>query len=85
MRACRVGQILPSSSITMNTEIPAMLRGRETIRPGQFAFHSSRMRMKRVTQEELAAKDRDSLRCARESGCGMYRPVSQVRPNETIS
>ncbi|WP_274609088.1 maleate cis-trans isomerase family protein [Mesorhizobium sp. L-8-10] len=66
MRAHRVGQIVPSSNITMETEIPAMLRARETIRPERFTFHSSRMRMKRVTQEELTAMDRDSLRCARE-------------------
>lgn len=66
MRAFRVGQIVPSSNITMETEIPAMLRGRETIRPERFTFHSSRMRMKKVTQEELTAMDKDSLRCARE-------------------
>lgn len=66
MRAYRVGQIVPSSNITMETEIPAMLRSRETIRPERFTFHSSRMRMKKVTQEELTAMDRDSLRCARE-------------------
>ncbi len=66
MRAYRVGQIVPSSNITMETEIPAMLRARETIRPERFTFHSSRMRMKKVTQEELTAMDRDSLRCARE-------------------
>ncbi|WP_299847751.1 Asp/Glu racemase [uncultured Paracoccus sp.] len=66
MRAYRIGQIVPSSNITMETEIPAMLRSRETIRPERFTFHSSRMRMKKVTQEELTAMDRDSLRCARE-------------------
>lgn len=65
MRAFRVGQIVPSSNITMETEIPAMLRARETIRPERFTFHSSRMRMKKVTQEELTAMDRNSLRCAR--------------------
>ncbi|TMV10781.1 maleate cis-trans isomerase family protein [Arenibacterium halophilum] len=66
MRPYRVGQIVPSSNITMETEIPAMLRAREAIRPERFTFHSSRMRMKKVTPEELAAMDRDSLRCARE-------------------
>ncbi len=66
MRTYRIGQIVPSSNITMETEIPAMLRARETIRPERFTFHSSRMRMKKVTAEELAAMDRDSLRCARE-------------------
>ena len=62
----RIGQIVPSSNTTMETEIPAMLRGREAIRPERFSFHSSRMRMKSVTREELAAMDRDSDRCALE-------------------
>ncbi|MGB3625614.1 MAG: hypothetical protein WA989_07295 [Henriciella sp.] len=63
----RIGQIVPSSNTTMETEIPAILRGRERTLPGeQFTFHSSRMRMKKVIKEELAAMDRDSLRCAAE-------------------
>jgi len=62
----RVGQIVPSSNTTMETEIPAILRARETIAPERFTFHSSRMRMKKVTKEELAAMDRDSDRCALE-------------------
>lgn len=63
----RIGQIVPSSNTTMETEIPAILRGRERLHPGdRFTFHSSRMRMKQVTKEELAAMDRDSLRCAAE-------------------
>jgi maleate isomerase len=60
----RIGQIVPSSNTTMETEIPAMLRARETIRPERFTFHSSRMRMKKVTKEELAAMDGESDRCA---------------------
>src|SRR5215510_15287011 len=62
----RIGQIVPSSNTTMETEIPAMLRLRETIRPERFTFHSSRMRMKRVVKEELAAMDVESDRCATE-------------------
>ena len=62
----RVGQIVPSSNTTMETEIPAMLRAREAIAPERFAFHSSRMRMQEVTKEQLAAMDRDSDRCALE-------------------
>src|SRR5438034_4537497 len=62
----RIGQIVPSSNTTMETEIPAMLRAREQVLPERFTFHSSRMRMKSVTQEELAAMDRDSDRCALE-------------------
>jgi maleate isomerase len=62
----RVGQIVPSSNVTMETEIPALLRAREAIAPERFTFHSSRMRMKKVTAEELAAMDADSDRCALE-------------------
>lgn len=57
---------MPSSNTTMETEIPAMLRAREAVEPERFTFHSSRMRMKRVTREELAAMDADSDRCAAE-------------------
>src|SRR5256714_1483048 len=65
-RVFRIGQIVPSSNTTMETEIPAMLQARERIRPERFSFHSSRMRMHRVTPEELAAMNRESLRCAAE-------------------
>lgn len=65
-QAYRIGQIVPSSNTTMETEIPALLRFRETIAPERFTFHSSRMRMQQVTKEELAAMDRDSDRCAAE-------------------
>ncbi len=57
---------MPSSNVTMETEIPALLRAREAIAPERFTFHSSRMRMKKVTKEELAAMDADSDRCALE-------------------
>jgi maleate isomerase len=60
----RIGQIVPSSNVTMETEIPALFRARETVAPERFTFHSSRMRMKKVTQEELAAMDANSLKCA---------------------
>ncbi len=62
----RIGQIVPSSNTTMETEIPAMLRAREALHPERFTFHSSRMRMHRVTPEELAAMNREGLRCAAE-------------------
>src|SRR5215475_1918966 len=65
-RTYRIGQIVPSSNTTMETEIPAMLRARESIEPERFTFHSSRMRMKKVTREERAAMDADSDRCAAE-------------------
>ena len=60
----RVGLIVPSSNTTMETEIPAMLRARGTIRPEQFTFHSSRARLKQVNHEELTAMVNDSARCA---------------------
>ncbi len=67
-RNYRVGQIVPSSNTTMETEIPAILLGRQRALPedATFTFHSSRMRMKKVVKEELEAMDRDSLRCAAE-------------------
>lgn len=62
----KIGQIVPSSNLTMEREIPAMLRAREAVSPERFSFHSSRMRMKKVTKEELEAMDADSDRCALE-------------------
>lgn len=63
----RIGQIVPSSNTTMETEIPAMFRMREELYPDeQFTFHSSRMRMHRVTKEELLVMNAESLRCAAE-------------------
>ena len=62
----RIGQIVPSSNTTMETEIPAMLTARQLIRPERFTFHSARMRMKHVKKEELAAMDAQSDRCALE-------------------
>ncbi|MGE8368891.1 MAG: Asp/Glu racemase, partial [Cupriavidus sp.] len=38
----RIGQIVPSSNTTMETEIPAMLLARQQVRPERFTFHSSR-------------------------------------------
>lgn len=62
----KIGQIVPSSNLTMEREIPAMLRAREEVYPERFSFHSSRMRMKKVTAEELKKMDSDSDRCALE-------------------
>lgn len=66
MKNFRIGQIVPSSNVTMETEIPTLLRAREAIAPERFTFHSARMRMKHVTKEELAKMDADSDRCALE-------------------
>jgi maleate isomerase len=63
----RIGLIVPSSNTTMETEIPRMLRAREGELPEQqFTFHSSRMRMKHVTPEELRAMNAQMDRCAAE-------------------
>jgi len=63
----RVGLIVPSSNTTMETEIPKMLHSRSEEIPNEtFTFHSSRMRMKKVTKEELTKMDKDSDRCALE-------------------
>lgn len=70
MKTYRIGQIVPSSNTTMETEIPAILRAREAVRPDRFTFHSSRMRMKKVTADELAAMDAESDRCAVELSDG---------------
>ncbi|MDA9491883.1 maleate cis-trans isomerase family protein [Bradyrhizobium sp. CCBAU 11361] len=63
-RVYRVGQIVPSSNTTMETEIPAMLNAHSVAHGTRFTFHSSRMRMKKVQKEELAAMDAESDRCA---------------------
>lgn len=65
-RPFRIGQIVPSSNTTMETEVPAILRAREALYSERFTFHSSRMRMHRVTPEELAAMNREGVRCAAE-------------------
>lgn len=62
----RIGLIVPSSNSTMETEVPALFRARESIAPERFTFHASRMRMRHVSKEELAAMDDQSERCAAE-------------------
>ena len=60
-RSYRIGMIVPSSNTTMETEIPALLRRRDSER---FTFHSARMRMQRVTEEQLREMDDASVQCA---------------------
>ena len=62
----RIGLIVPSSNVTMETEIPTMLQWRSEVAPERFTCHSSRMRMRNVTREELGEMDVESDRCARE-------------------
>ncbi|MFH8739129.1 Asp/Glu racemase [Streptomyces sp. NPDC017964] len=62
-----IGLIVPSSNLTMETELPRMLHARETVEPGdRFVFHSSRMRMKHVTPEELRGMNAQTERAASE-------------------
>ncbi|WP_394327089.1 maleate cis-trans isomerase family protein [Halopenitus malekzadehii] len=56
--------IVPSSNVTMETEIPAMIRSRPDVYREDFTFHGSRMRMQEVTPEELAQMDAESVDCA---------------------
>jgi maleate isomerase len=65
-RRRRIGMIVPSSNTTMELELPELFRRRERTAPERFGFHSSRMRMTRITPEALAAMDADSDRCAEE-------------------
>jgi maleate isomerase len=62
-----IGLIVPSSNLTMETELPRMLRAREEHEPGdRFVFHSSRMRMRQVTPEQLKAMNAQTERAALE-------------------
>ena len=62
----RVGLIVPSSNVTMETEVPQYLHQCALLRDQRITFHSSRTRMKRVTDEELRNMAADSERCAKE-------------------
>ena len=62
----RIGQIVPSSNITMEREVPAIFAGRMQTLPERFSFHASRVRMHRVVAEELEKMNRDMGRCALE-------------------
>jgi len=72
-RPLRIGLIVPSSNVTMETEIPEMLRRRGEVAPETFTVHASRMRMRRVTKDELIEMDEDSDRCTVE--------LSDARPD----
>ena len=70
----RIGLIVPSSNTTMETELPQILRAREERHPDdRFTFHASRMRMKKVTPEELRAMNAQTDRAAAE--------IADLRPD----
>lgn len=65
-RPRRIGLLVPSSNVTMETELPELFRRREAVAPERFTFHSARMRMTSVTPEALAAMNAQGERVAAE-------------------
>ncbi|MGD9998454.1 MAG: maleate cis-trans isomerase [Ilumatobacteraceae bacterium] len=59
----RIGLIVPSSNVTMEIEVPKMLHAAAG---DGFSFHSSRMRMRKVSAEELAGMNEQAARCVDE-------------------
>ncbi|NMN94069.1 maleate cis-trans isomerase [Antrihabitans stalactiti] len=59
----RIGLVVPSSNVTVETELPALL-SRHGV--SQFSFHSTRMRMHTVSPEQLAAMNAQRERCVME-------------------
>ena len=59
--------IVPSSNLTMETELPRMLAAREQVIPAErFVFHAARARMQHVTPEQLRAMNEQATRAATE-------------------
>jgi maleate isomerase len=56
----RIGLIVPSSNVTVETELPALLRSSGV---AEFTFHASRMRMTSVSPAGLAAMNVQRERC----------------------
>jgi maleate isomerase len=62
-----IGLIVPSSNLTMETELPRMLAAREREHPDdRFVFHTARARMQHVTPEQLVAMNAQAQRAAAE-------------------
>jgi maleate isomerase len=62
--ASRVGLIVPSSSTTMETELPELFRRQAEATGHKYTFHSARAGMKKVTKEELLAMVGKAAQCA---------------------
>ena len=63
----RIGLLVPSSNTTMETEVPALLRAREHVRPDDtFTFHGARLRMEDVTPEGLRTMNEQTERATME-------------------
>lgn len=60
MTPYRIGLVVPSSNVTVETEVPALLARHADAR---FSFHSSRMRMQAVSPEGLRAMNDQRERC----------------------
>ena len=65
MTHARIGLVVPSSNITVETEMPTILNRHSS---GTFSFHASRMRMAKVSPEQLAAMNAQRERCILELG-----------------
>ena len=65
MTVHRIGLVVPSSNVTVETEMPALLQRHRSAR---FSFHSTRMRMHTVSPEELRAMNAQRGRCIDEIG-----------------
>jgi maleate isomerase len=62
----RLGLVVPSSNTTMETELPEMFRRMSAEGGPQLTVHSSRMRMRTVSPEELLKMDAQADRCVEE-------------------
>jgi maleate isomerase len=70
--------IVPSSNLTMETELPRMLAARERERPDdRFVFHAARARMQHVTPEQLRAMNAEAVRAATE--------LADARPDVVVT
>lgn len=65
MTHARIGLVVPSSNVTVETEMPALLARH---RSASFSFHASRMRMAKVSPAQLAAMNAQRERCVMELG-----------------
>ncbi|MEU4450644.1 maleate cis-trans isomerase [Nocardioides sp. NPDC023903] len=65
MNHLRIGLVVPSSNVTVETEMPAILNRHPQ---ASFSFHASRMRMAKVSPEQLAAMNAQRERCILELG-----------------
>jgi maleate isomerase len=59
----RIGLVVPSSNVTVETEMPRLLARHPD---ATFSFHASRMRMHTVSEEELRAMNAQRGRCVDE-------------------